>query len=79
MEPSSSNVIGGGNPGPHAIQGIGAGFIPENLDLSVIDDSIAITNRLIYCFCTMIFPNFWIEVFWFLKSNRLIYIPSLIL
>lgn len=51
VEPSSSNVIGGGVAGPHAIQGIGAGFIPENLDLSVIDDSIAITNEEAYDFC----------------------------
>ncbi len=51
VEPFTSNVIGGGIPGPHAIQGIGAGFIPDNLDLSVIDDSIAVTNEEAYEFC----------------------------
>lgn len=51
VEPADSNVIAGGDPGPHAIQGIGAGFIPDNLDLSVIDDTIAITNKEAYDYC----------------------------
>ncbi len=51
VEPLTSNVIGGGNAGPHAIQGIGAGFIPDNLDLAVIDDTIAITNEEAYGYC----------------------------
>jgi cysteine synthase A len=44
VEPADSPVISGGDPGAHKIQGIGAGFIPENLDLSVIDETIAVTN-----------------------------------
>jgi len=44
VEPADSPVISGGDPGSHKIQGIGAGFIPENLDLSLVDETIAVTN-----------------------------------
>lgn len=42
VEPTSSPVISGGQPGPHAIQGIGAGFIPANLHTSVLDGAILV-------------------------------------
>jgi len=42
VEPADSPVIGGGEPGPHPIQGIGAGFIPENLYMEWIDGSIQV-------------------------------------
>ncbi len=45
VEPESSPVITKGYGGAHKIQGIGAGFIPDNLDLSVIDEVIAISNE----------------------------------
>lgn len=42
VEPTSSPVIGGGQPGPHPIQGIGAGFIPDNLHTQAIDGAIQV-------------------------------------
>ena len=45
VEPKNSPVISGGQPGKHRIQGIGAGFVPANLDLSVVDDVVLVDDE----------------------------------
>ncbi|MFH0880778.1 MAG: cysteine synthase A [Lentisphaerota bacterium] len=44
VEPADSPVISGGKPGPHKIQGIGAGFVPKNLDTSLLSGAVTVTN-----------------------------------
>ena len=48
VEPAESPVLSGGRPGPHKIQGIGAGFVPGTLELSVVDEIMTVTGDEAY-------------------------------
>ena len=48
MEPAGSPILSGGKAGPHGLQGIGAGFVPEVLDVSVMDEVVTVTEKEAY-------------------------------
>lgn len=54
VEPASSPVLSGGKSGPHAIQGIGAGFVPDNFDRSVCDEILTVTDEDAYSFAGLL-------------------------
>ncbi|MDP0507217.1 MAG: cysteine synthase A [Fusobacterium sp. JB019] len=54
VEPKNSNVLSGGKPGPHKLQGLGAGFIPKIVDLDIIDNIISVEDEDAFETCRII-------------------------
>ena len=67
VEPEDSPVLSGGQPGPHMIQGIGAGFAPGNLDKTLIDEVVTIGNAT--AFDWTILSGRTVPVPWFLAGG----------
>jgi len=54
VEPQASPVLSGGKAGPHKIQGIGAGFVPENLNMDIVSKIMTITNEEAFEACKLL-------------------------
>ena len=54
VEPEDSPILSGGQPGPHKIQGIGAGFVPKILDRSIIDEVVTVGNQTSFDYARLV-------------------------
>ncbi|UOY91437.1 cysteine synthase A [Ectobacillus sp. JY-23] len=57
VEPADSPVLSGGKPGPHKIQGIGAGFVPDTLDTGIYDEVITVKNEQAFEYARLVGKN----------------------